>query len=321
MTVLKLNYILAVPKRHLTMKKVLLLWMLVTCTGLTAQRTSYKDVDDYVKSLKAPIVTAKNMESVAHMVADKWDADSLKARAIFDFVANYYDYDYDMVKVGFGKATEQGLGVCWQYSQMFCDLGDIVGLNTRMIYGWSKSSNKDIGKINKKSYHSWNMVEINGRWRPIDCTWGSGYMDKKSKEFVHELDGSYFLTKKEIFALTHHPDSGFQYIAYSEQSLENFYAAPLFITKNFPKEFYFKTTGAKYLDYSNSNTPSVSFEFVGEIKPATWSYSDIKEKKDFDITPVIKDNVITFTFPEELGVDSYVNIRYAKKSLVTLALQ
>ncbi len=225
-----------------------------------------------------------------------------------------------MLKEGFGKATDQALGVCWQYSQLFCDLGDIVGLKTYMIYGWSKSSIKDIGKINKKSYHAWNMVEINGQWRPLDCTWASGYMDKKTKEFVHDLDGSYFLTNKEVFSLNHHPDSGFQYIAYSAQSLENFYASPLYITRNFPKEFHFKPSGTKLIDYSNNAAPTVSFEYTGEIQPGAWTFSDVKEKKDYDLTSEIKDGVITFTFPETIEVSGFLSIRYSKKTLVTLVI-
>lgn len=303
------------------MKKTLLILLLASTSGVFAQRQSYKDVDEYIKTIKMPIITSKNIESVAHMVADKYDIDSLKARAVFSFVAGYYDYDKEMQKEGFGKATQEGLGVGWQYSQLFCDLGDIVGLETRMIYGWSKSTYKDINKINKKSYHAWNLVKINGIWRPLDCTWASGSIDKKTHEFVHDLDGSYFLANKELFSTTHHPDSGFQYIAYSAQSLENFYASPLYLTKNFPRKFYFKPCGAKFVDYTSSKTPSISFEFEGEIDPAAWTYSDIKEKNDFNLTPVIKGNTITFTFPEELGVDSYLNIRYSKKTLVTLQIQ
>lgn len=301
------------------MRKTLIIALLI-CSPLTAQRQTYKDVDEYIRGLKMHIITDKNMESTAHMIADKFEADSLKARAIFDYVAMYYDYDYDFVKEGFGKSTMEQLGVCWQYSQLFSDLADVVGLENYMIYGWSKASYKDIGKVNKKSYHSWNMVKINGQWRPLDATWASGYMDKKSHEFVHELNDHYFLTNKVLFSLNHHPDSGFQYIAYSAQNLESFIAAPLYITKNFPPEFYFKPSGAKVLDYSNPSAPTLSFEFEGEIKPTTWSYSDLKEKNDYPLKAEIKGNVITFTFPEELNVDSYLNIRYAKKSLVTVSL-
>ncbi len=303
------------------MRKLLPLFLLMLSTSVFAQRQSYKEVDEYVKTIKHPVLTAKNMESTAHLIADKWNSDSLKARAIFDFVASYYDYDYDMLKEGFGKATQEALGVCWQYSQLFCDLGDFVGLETRMIYGWSKSSHKDINHINKKSYHAWNMVKINGMWRPLDCTWASGYMDKKTREFVHNLEAHYFLTNKELFSTTHHPDSGFQYIAYSAQSLESFHAAPLYITKNFPKDFYFKPCGAKFVDYSGSTTPTVSFEYVGEIKPGAWTYTDVKEKIDFPLPSEVKDDTITFTFPTELGVEGYVCIRYSKQTLVTLQIQ
>src|SRR5688572_8776023 len=146
------------------MKRTIILLFLLAPASVFSQKQTYKEVDEFIKNMKMPILTQKNMESVAHQITDRWDSDSLKARAIFDFVANYYDYDYDMIKTGFSKATQEALGVCWQYSQLFCDLGDFAGLETRMIYGWSKASYKDINKINKKSYHAWNMVMIDGRW-------------------------------------------------------------------------------------------------------------------------------------------------------------
>jgi hypothetical protein len=302
------------------MKRFFFLSILFFPAFVTAQKQSYKDVDEFIKAMKMPVITQKNMETVAHQITDKWKSDSLKARAVFDFVATYYDYDYDMIKTGFSKATQEALGVCWQYSQLFCDLADFAGLETRMVYGWSKASYKDINKINKKSYHAWNMVKIDGIWRPLDCTWASGYMDKKTKDFVHDLDPSYFLTNKVVFSLNHHPDSGFQYIAYSAQSMENFHAAPLYLTRNFPKEFYFKPSGAKWIDFTNEAEPKVSFEYEGTIPPATWTYSDIKEKTEFALKMEAKDGIITFTFPAEIGVDSYVSIRYAKKTLVTIPI-
>lgn len=302
------------------MKSLIASVILFSPLFLSAQKQTYKEVDEYIKNMKMPVITPKNMEQVAHQVADKWTSDSLKARAIYDFVAQYYDYDYDMVKTGFSKATQEALGVCWQYSQLFCDLGDIVGLETRMIYGWSKANHKDIGKVNKKSYHAWNMVRINGMWRPLDCTWGSGYMDNKTKDFVHNLSHSYFLSDKVTFSLNHHPDSGFQYIAYSAQSLESFIAAPWFHTINFTRDFYFKPCGAKNLDFTNEAEPKVSFEFEGNIPAGSWTYSDIKEKNEFPLKTEIKDGVITFTFPSELGVEGFLSIRYMKKTLVTLSI-
>jgi len=302
------------------MKTKILLLGILSASFLHAQKQSYKDVDEFVKAFKAPIISEKNLATVTHQITDQWNADTLKARAIFDFVANYYDYDYDFLKEGFGKSTREGLGVCWQYSQLFGDMADVIGLETRMIFGWSKAGYKDINKINKKSYHAWNVIKINGQWRPVDCTWASGYMDKKTHDFVHVLDPSMFMTDKVVFSTTHHPDSGFQYIAYSTQSLESFYAAPLFHTKNFSKEFYFKPCGAKQLDFTDPKNPTVSFEYEGNIKEGSWTYSDVKEKEDYALKAEVKDGVIKFTFPEELNVDGYLNIRYMKKSLVTLLI-
>ncbi len=76
---LKKNYISPAKSLLTNMKIIYLLFLLLGAVSVNAQRNAYQEVDDYVKSLKVPVVNAKNMESVAHLVADKWDADSLKA--------------------------------------------------------------------------------------------------------------------------------------------------------------------------------------------------------------------------------------------------
>ena len=52
--------------------------------------------------------------------------------------------------------------------------------------------------------HSWNAVYIDGEWRFIDCTWGSGYLAQNGK-FHRQFDEFWFLTDPEIFIYDHFP--------------------------------------------------------------------------------------------------------------------
>lgn len=52
--------------------------------------------------------------------------------------------------------------------------------------------------------HSWNAVHVQGEWRFIDCTWGSGYLDADGK-YQRQFDEFWFLTDPEMFCYDHFP--------------------------------------------------------------------------------------------------------------------
>ena len=52
--------------------------------------------------------------------------------------------------------------------------------------------------------HAWNLVLLEGEWRPLDCTWGAGYLHEDGS-FRRELNDHWFLTDPEEFLPTHFP--------------------------------------------------------------------------------------------------------------------
>ena len=52
--------------------------------------------------------------------------------------------------------------------------------------------------------HAWNAVYIDGEWRFVDCTWGSGYVASDGK-FRQQFDEFWFLTDAEVFVYDHFP--------------------------------------------------------------------------------------------------------------------
>ncbi|ESO98836.1 hypothetical protein LOTGIDRAFT_114152, partial [Lottia gigantea] len=59
-------------------------------------------------------------------------------------------------------------------------------------------------KMKGKTSHSWNLVQVDNEWWPVDCTWGSGHVasNKKFEPFYQEF---YFLPEPKHFILSHFP--------------------------------------------------------------------------------------------------------------------
>ncbi len=102
-------------------------------------------------------------------------------------------------------------GVCEGYAGLFRALAAEAGLEVVSIAGYSKGYGYRAGmQLNGRTNHKWNAVKINHKWRFIDSTWGSGYLDNSMK-FNRRLSEHYFFSPPEEFIFTHFPeDSSWQ---------------------------------------------------------------------------------------------------------------
>ena len=91
------------------------------------------------------------------------------------------------------------------YLYPFCDFSE-AKIPAVTIPGCSKGLRHQPDKVFSlaEQNHSWNAVFIDGEWRFIDCTWGSGFLDQNGK-FQRQFDEFWFLTDPEIFIYDHFP--------------------------------------------------------------------------------------------------------------------
>lgn len=95
--------------------------------------------------------------------------------------------------------------VCDGYAKLFMTLCTYAGIKSEIIVGYAKNSaNKPTTKFGVNHY--WNAVFFENDWHLLDVTWASGYIDPKKKEFVKELDETYYLSDPEKFINDHYPD-------------------------------------------------------------------------------------------------------------------
>lgn len=96
------------------------------------------------------------------------------------------------------------LATCEGYAKLFTTLCDFAGIRSEIIPGYARPM---IAKSDLKFgvNHYWNAVSIDGKWRLLDATWASGYVNGSS-EFIREYDPKYFLADPAEFITDHYPD-------------------------------------------------------------------------------------------------------------------
>jgi hypothetical protein len=92
------------------------------------------------------------------------DRDRLKA--LHDYVVSTLHYDFDSLATDARKkqdalsALANGTGVCEGYTSLFGALARAAGYRAKAVAGTVDGGN-----------HAWNLVELDGAWPMIDCTW------------------------------------------------------------------------------------------------------------------------------------------------------
>lgn len=103
-----------------------------------------------------------------------------RARIIFAWVARnirYNDYAYNSGNPGntsVEHVLKTRLSVCDGYARLYKALGEEMGLKVEKVSGFAKGYGYAPGKRFNQTNHAWNSVFLNGRWRLVDATWGSG---------------------------------------------------------------------------------------------------------------------------------------------------
>lgn len=95
---------------------------------------------------------------------DDWE----KVERLFALVARSLDYQIDLDPLSVLEALKHKRGDCSEHSDLFAAFARSVGIPTRSVSGWVYMGD-DSGGF---AYHAWNEVAIDGKWVPLDVTWG-----------------------------------------------------------------------------------------------------------------------------------------------------
>jgi transglutaminase-like putative cysteine protease len=144
-------------------------------------RSPYLLPSQFIQSTDPKIV------QLANEITRGKTTDAAKSRAIYDWMTQHITYDYEEYQkweednhFNYETALEtlnKGKGICMDYARLNAALHRAVGIEAKIVYG---------------EEHAWNQVKINGLWQDQDTTYGAGYIDENTHQFVQAYTPIYF---------------------------------------------------------------------------------------------------------------------------------
>lgn len=95
--------------------------------------------------------------------------------------------------------------VCEGYANLFQALCNEIGVSCEKVHGYARgvSASERGYEDPTDSNHAWNMVQIQGDWYLVDCTWDSGHMSGRTS--VQEYNTTWLFVQPEHMIYSHFP--------------------------------------------------------------------------------------------------------------------
>lgn len=98
------------------------------------------------------------------------------------------------------KTTSKG------FALFFKAMCDITGIECYVVEGLLRTEPGEIGKLDNKHRHYWNVAVIDDVQYLVDPTLGAGTTDANKRKFTPNRTDVWWLANRELFALSHYPD-------------------------------------------------------------------------------------------------------------------
>jgi transglutaminase/protease-like cytokinesis protein 3 len=215
-------------------------------------QTSLQDFTQVDSLAKATTYKGESIAAFAKKLSSPFDQPIHKVRAIFTWISGQVSYDCDAffnpkaiqrtieyksqkeyqkkVKEWERKQAQSAFydkkGMCMNYTLLFREMCQAVGIETVVIQGRIKSSAKEINGPYIDVNHAWNAVRLDKKWQLLDLTLASGYIKKNCSEFVKEFRPEYFFIPPQQLIKTHLPKEKKWQLLESTTSRKTFMAMP-----------------------------------------------------------------------------------------------
>lgn len=255
------------------MKKILVFCFIVSLTIHFGFSQNYDFVDKKVSNY--PNYT--DIQTLSIRIKNDFETDKDRVRAIFIWIAKNIVYDTysnpfetdgleifftDYQKKRYLKKAEikklnnimtNKIAVCDGYALLFKKLCQKINIESKIIYGYTKTNPKYIGVNRTYKDHAWNFVKIDNEWKIIDVTWASGYQDVFSKRFIKKFNDYYFFTDPRSFIKHHFPLNPNNQLVEKTISLDGFFSKPIFYPKYFNTDIKLSSKHSGIIEVERKN--------------------------------------------------------------------
>jgi transglutaminase/protease-like cytokinesis protein 3 len=256
-----------------------------------------------------PAYPLTDLTGLTHKLTNCFASEEEKFRAIYKWICNNIEYDHSLYtenrekRTKFAKErnslnewnakftsrvvqtlTRHHRTVCSGYASLLKELCSLAGLNCVIIDGYGRTAQSNIRGTGQAN-HSWNAVELNGKWYLCDVTWSSGAYDTQRQVYVKNFEECYFLADPEQFIRNHYPLEREWTHTRNQPALTQFLNRPLFyvnafhlgIGKSFPDDFDLTVT--------KGETVTFKFNCQKKIETAALIVNGLNHQKSLQYFP------------------------------------
>lgn len=268
-----------------------------------------------------------NVKTLTIRISNDFNSDTEKARAIYTWIAlniNYSDaYNTTYINNTFefytsiyqkNKALKEKeiktlelvikskKANCYGYSLLYKKLCDEFNIETKIIFGLTKSNTNDIGVDRVIKDHAWNAVKINNKWRLLDVTWSAGFQDMYTKRFIKSFNDSYFFTSPDEFITHHYPAKEDWQLIKKTVNLKEFFLTPILYSHYFDSNLLVSAVHTGII-YISKNTKSITLYFDKIPKDPNLYY---QFEKDFKAKKIIVNKIKNNRYYVKIKVKNFI---------------
>lgn len=288
-----------------------------------------------------------NLKALSDSLTMNLSGDLEKYRAIFYWVTHNISNDYYLyaqnkhkrlqhqqnpVKLAswneslnermFKKLLKERSTVCTGYAYLVKELAYHAGIKCEIINGFGRTGSV-FTKDELVPNHSWNAVQLNGKWYLSDPTWASGVVSEALKIFIPQFAEGYFLTEPSLFAWSHYPQDSIWLLG-AEVSFESFVQLPIVYHGAFNHHLMPVSPVSLQQDYKKGEPLKITFECGSEVNVA-----DIQVIKSAGSTQQIvsvksenfHENQIQITLALPHKEKFWIHIRYKGEEVVSYQMR
>ncbi len=203
-------------------------------TLVYGQRSDFEHIDfKKADSIAAQYSGAslKNLPVLTHNLTADLTTDVEKFRAIYTWVSTNIENDYSSYlktrkkrkklsenqealtawnnsftpKV-FENLLKYKKTACTGYAYLIRELASLADINCKIVAGYGRTATLILDEDSIPN-HSWNTVELNGKWYLCDPTWSAGriVLEEDGPKFEPDYFDGYFLAEPKLFIRNHYP--------------------------------------------------------------------------------------------------------------------
>ncbi len=195
-------------------------------------------------------------DAIANYINSNFKTANDKIRAVFYWTASNISYDVENMfaenseqtsQEKIEKALKTKKGVCIHYAEVFNEISNKIGIESRIIDGYTQQN----GKVAILA-HAWCAAKIDNKWYVFDPTWGAGGVN--NGKFIKKINNYYFKTDPSKIISSHIPfDYLWEFLNYPITNQE-FYEGKIKVDKS-----------KKYFDFSAEITKNDSLPDIQKI--------------------------------------------------------